>query len=401
MRVYKRGNTWTYAFDIKVNGKRKTISKGGFRLKSEAEHAGVLAQSDSKKGIQVYKTVNMTYNQYLDMWLYDVYKATVKPTTFRQRISLFNNFVRPVIGDINVNEITTADISNLLNSLVANGNVKSLISSVRAILSKSFNDMIAVYGYTQYNPVTHAIVNTRLIRDNDKSKHGFIISFEQIEQIRNFLLKNSYSRYMLFEVGLRCGLRFSEAAGLTWDDIDFEKKELNINKQLKSNDKIYSIVMDSPKFNSTGTIDLDDELVMMLKKYKLWQNEEYLKNGRSRTHIIYNYAKRDFYNYDLVFLNARLNCYEHGSRDYFNKIIQTECNIPRFSYHCLRRTHATLLIANNAPIKAVQERLRHKRIDETLNIYTQVNESMKNKLNDILNGDLYAHSKTCKQNANK
>ena len=52
-------------------------------------------------------------------------------------------------------------------------------------------------------------------------------------------------------------------------------------------------------------------------------------------------------------------------------------------------------------IKAVQKRLRHKRIDKTLNIYNQANESMKNKLNYILNGDLYAHSKNCKQNAYK
>ena len=40
-----------------------------------------------------------------------------------------------------------------------------------------------------------------------------------------------------------------------------------------------------------------------------------------------------------------------------------------FDFHSLRHTHATMLIENGAHVKAVQERLGHRKIQTTLQTY--------------------------------
>ena len=66
---------------------------------------------------------------------------------------------------------------------------------------------------------------------------------------------------------------------------------------------------------------------------------------------------------------------------YVSKIIKYELNID-FKFHCLRHTHATLLIENGANIKDVQTRLGHSNIQTTLDTYTH---STQNSMNSTVN----------------
>jgi integrase len=63
-----------------------------------------------------------------------------------------------------------------------------------------------------------------------------------------------------------------------------------------------------------------------------------------------------------------------GQNEY-RRIIQA-AGVRRIKFHGLRHTCATLLLQAGAPIKVVQERLGHKRIEITLNIYAHALPSM-------------------------
>ena len=67
-----------------------------------------------------------------------------------------------------------------------------------------------------------------------------------------------------------------------------------------------------------------------------------------------------------------------------SKIIQKELGITEFTFHSLRHTHTTMLLENHCDIKYVQERLGHKNIEVTLNIYQHLSEQMKEKDKKIL-----------------
>lgn len=62
---------------------------------------------------------------------------------------------------------------------------------------------------------------------------------------------------------------------------------------------------------------------------------------------------------------------------YCNRVIHHELQLP-FDYHSLRHTHATKLIEAGANVKAVQERLGHKNIAATLDIYVHNTDAMAN-----------------------
>lgn len=47
LRTRKRGSSWAYSFEgARVDGKRKTISKSGFRTKGDAVAAGTRAKAE-------------------------------------------------------------------------------------------------------------------------------------------------------------------------------------------------------------------------------------------------------------------------------------------------------------------------------------------------------------------
>lgn len=64
---------------------------------------------------------------------------------------------------------------------------------------------------------------------------------------------------------------------------------------------------------------------------------------------------------------------------------------PDFTIHCMRHTHATLLLKNGVNPKVVSERLGHSSVIVTLNIYAHVLEEMEieapNVWGSIINPD--------------
>ncbi len=64
--IQKRGNVYQYCFEAgKVNGKRKQITKSGFKTKNEAYTAGQKAYDEFINGGSITEC-NMLYSDYLD-----------------------------------------------------------------------------------------------------------------------------------------------------------------------------------------------------------------------------------------------------------------------------------------------------------------------------------------------
>ena len=70
---------------------------------------------------------------------------------------------------------------------------------------------------------------------------------------------------------------------------------------------------------------------------------------------------------------------------HITEVVKTELGIKDFTMHSLRHTNSTLLTQSGVDIKAVQERLGHKNINETLNIYTHCSQEMIDKSRIIAN----------------
>lgn len=72
LRVYKRGKTWCYGFEMaSVGGVRKMLRKGSFRLRSEAEAAGYRAKREYENGGSAFRAEDISLADYLDQWMRD------------------------------------------------------------------------------------------------------------------------------------------------------------------------------------------------------------------------------------------------------------------------------------------------------------------------------------------
>lgn len=223
-------------------------------------------------------------------------------------------------------------------------------------------------------------------------------------------------------LGFRCGLRLGEAYGCVWEDIDFEKKTLSVNRQVqwvsskkigrggnRRNDVEYGFwYFSEPKYRSYRNIDLDDDLISILMNEKEKQeiSEKYYGELGYFTRyyademIIHDGVVPDYYpspinkigtdetDYPINFVCRRENGTYISPRtmQHTSSVIHNQLQFEAFDYHSLRHTHTTMLIENGAPPIYVQKRLGHKNLDTTLNIYANhLTEKFKEQGNMVLN----------------
>ena len=80
IRIRKRGNTYSYSFDISKNPRRMK-EKGGFATEDEAFDAGVKAYADWKSGNIGITSEKVKLRDYLAAWLENVVRPNVKRMT--------------------------------------------------------------------------------------------------------------------------------------------------------------------------------------------------------------------------------------------------------------------------------------------------------------------------------
>ncbi len=113
------------------NGRRQQVRKRGFRTKKEAQSALNEALADLQHGSYV-RPRRVTFGEYLDEWVATAALAGRRPTTiagYRKEIRLY---VKPALGDFEVQQITAVDIDRPYAQLASAGSLDG-----RGALSKS------------------------------------------------------------------------------------------------------------------------------------------------------------------------------------------------------------------------------------------------------------------------
>jgi integrase/recombinase XerD len=145
----------------------------------------------------------------------------------------------------------------------------------------------------------------------------------------------------LFELIYSCGLRISEAAGLTFQQLYLEEKLLRV----------------LGKRHKERLVPFGDEALYWLKKYLTEARPLLQKNGKS----------------DFVFLNQEgRGISRKGIWKRFSQI-RTKSGV-KAKVHTFRHSFATHLLAGGADLRTVQELLGHTDI-ATTQIYTHIDEA--------------------------
>ena len=170
-------------------------------------------------------------------------------------------------------------------------------------------------------------------------------------------------------------MRRGEILGLTWNNIDLDNCIIKVTQALYPTKN--GLVILPPKTESSiRTISIPLTLVDILRDYKEKQEEIKIK-------LRDNYID-----------NNLVCCMDNGNpinpttlNHKFHNLLE-ENHLPLIRFHDLRHSHASILLKEKIPIKAISERLGHSNVNITLNLYShtyqETNQEIANKFDKIL-----------------
>ena len=175
------------------------------------------------------------------------------------------------------------------------------------------------------------------------------------------------------------GIRKGEALALKWDDIDFEKKTISINKNVGRTIDDLQIITPPKNQSYVRVIPINPILLEILKAEKTLSGSEW---------FFYNYTDKKIFHAATPHVWLK-SIYAKLPDDFLH-----------INVHGFRHTFATMYVENNpnSNPKELQKILGHSKITTTLDIYTHVtNLGKENMKNGIDNLDFRPKEKTAEK----
>ncbi len=299
-----------------------------------------------------------TVGAWLDTWVDTYVVPNVKPYTADSYRSICENHVKPALGRVRLEQLTTPQIQQFYNKLQREKGLSAkTIKNVHGALHKALNQAVKI-GSIRHNPADAC--------DLPKVYQKEIAPLEQ-EEISRFLEAIQGHAYeLLFLVTLFTGMRQGEVLGLTWDCVDFQSNTLYINKQLQKSKKVGGEYQLIPTKNGKARMITPAAFVVdALKRHKVRQTEARLKAGPL-------WQEEGFVFTDEVGHRLSPNTVYHNY-----KRLVASIGLPDARLHDLRHSYAMASLRAGDDIKTVQSNLGHHTAAFTLDIYGHVTEEMK------------------------
>lgn len=131
---------WEYRFEAaKVGGKRKHISKAGFRTKKEALEAGSAAIVEYNSGGSSVKPSDISLSDFLDQWMEQYVQVNLRHKTQASYQGIINNHLRPNLGHFRLFALSPSDLQGFANSLKKQGYSRRHVVNILSLLTNALN----------------------------------------------------------------------------------------------------------------------------------------------------------------------------------------------------------------------------------------------------------------------
>ena len=335
----------------------KTIYKNVLgRTQAEVKEKLKRAIEDSAK-LDMSKMGQYTVGQWMDIWFENYAKIKVRPSSHQTYRGYIENHIKPNIGSIPLNKLTSLELQKLYKKLLGNGRVERIESKkqpkgLSAKTVRNINQIIA--------SALNLAIEHRLILTNPanacalpKLEHREMKTLP-VEQLTSFLREAKESGvFEMYYIELATGLRQGELLGLKWSDIDLEHGSLRVQRQMA---RIDGEIVEAPlkTKNAYRTLPLSADATDVLKAQKK-------KCGNSQ----------------YVFPSPTGGPISPDSVLHMLHRVLKRAGLPKVRFHDLRHSYAVAAIRAGDDIKTVQETLGHATAAFTLDVYGHVTNQMK------------------------
>lgn len=291
------------------------------------------------------KKNSLTMNQLIDEWLKSK-KDNLGIKTYVEYCRYCKHIVE-CLGHIKIRDINAKMLEDFYSELrnykgkreAQNGYSEKTIKHHYTLVTEIFNSAIK-WGYLYTNP------NKKVEPIKVHKKEIQCYSPEDVAKLVEALQNESIRNQAVIFLALDSGCRRGEITGLTWNDIDFEKCTLNINKATQYVAGFGTFEKSTKTDTSNRKIFLAPTTIAILKKYKAEQNKLKFSLGSK-----WQGSQRVF--------TTDTGADMHPDRPYkILKQIIKKYNLKDISFHGLRHTSISLQISSGIQTQIISKRAR-------------------------------------------
>ena len=303
-----------------------------------------------RDGGLVYDAANIIVGEYLDLWLNDSVRDTVRQRTWERYEQFVRVHLTPALGKIKLAKLTPAHVRGLYRDKLNSRLAPRAVLHIHPAFSKALKQA-AAGGLIPRNPAAPV---------KPPQPRGVEIRPLNREQVRVLFEAASGDRLeALYIVAVTAGLRRGELQGLKWDDLDLEAGMLQVRRTCSEPKGGH--IFEAPKSGKGRNIRLTQSAVVALRMHRKRQLEERI------------YKADLWQEQGLVFPSTVGTPLWGGNLNRAFKATLQRAGLPKSTrFHDLRHTCATLLLKQGVNPKFVQELLGHADISFTLNVYSHV-----------------------------
>lgn len=384
------GKTWTYWVDIgpdPKSGKRRQVSKGGYKTRKDAEAAVSALITVVNQGTFI-KESDILFKDFAEQWLQMyIERFGPKPGTIRLRKYGINKLLTYFLH-LKLKNVTEDIYQEALNDLHAKPLSKITMEGIH-VTGKMLFDMAVRKKLIRENPTMNTFIKKapiKVIKSHDENTdekftwNKTLPKYFEKQELKTFLhAGEKYGLFMddvIFTLLAYTGIRVGELVALKWDDIDFDKLTIRVNKTYynESNNTVKYTLVPPKTERSNRKITIGKTVIEKLKEHKK-QQEKFI------SHLGETYKDKGF-----IFTNVQhYPGYPITTKLVKNRMTRLliKANLyTKLTPHSLRHTHTSLLAAAGVKLEDIKERLGHFNDEMVRKIYLHVTDPVKRETSD-------------------
>jgi integrase len=341
-------------------------AKGGarvqrtFHLKKEADAFVVDMRGEVRDGIHIARSKSVTVADAGKEWIKTA-EVNVERATLATYQAVLKTHIAPYIGHEKLSDLTVPMVRAFEDKLREEGRSPSMVKRARSLLSMLLSDAME-RGLATRNVARGLSSNRKRGRERQaerraKGRLKVGIDIPTLDESRAIMASLKGRWRPLILVAMFCGLRSSELRGLTWANVDIEKRLIHVRQRADR----YNVIGNPKSEDGHRTVPMLPLVANALREWRV---------ACPRSDL------------DLVFSNSKGNIESHANiitRGLWPAQVAAGVVVDgkaKYSgLHALRHFYASWCINRTAdggrelPPKDVQYRLGHSSIGMTMDVY--------------------------------
>jgi integrase len=342
--IHQRKSDGLWVATVNLGWRDGRRDRRTFYAKTRREAAERLQKAlrDMGEGLQPTSD-RLTVADYLHQWRASI-RGTVRPATWRRYDQIIRTHLEPQLGNVPLTKLSAGHVERMMRHMLSRGAAPRSALHARAVLRTALT-----------RAMRHGLVarNAAALADPPRVEHREAASLSP-EQVRVFLDAIRGDRdEALYVCAIALGLRQGELLGLRWSDVDLAAGTVTVRHALQRVDGNLQLV-ETKTARSRRTIPLPIVAAEALRQHQ----ETVSRDGRFLAMYVFTSSTGTPLDGPNV------------TKRYQKRL--GAAGLPRMTFHALRHTTASLLLAQGAHPRVVMELLGHSQISLTMNTYSHV-----------------------------